>query len=260
MGRHQSAISARDDPVFGAYPLLESLGNGPQNQASLEDMEIPQELQPLLDCFLTSPNGAPWSPPDYRTTFSPDLVHNHPHNVGYGFSLTSEGAIANNEPLFQQGAAPFPCDGGSRENLVENALAVPGSNGTPTASSTPLRLSSSLPAGFRGAFPIFEQRHFAQPRASNPMQECAQFDWDLKTGEPLVDAKTKRRKTEEEKLTSDRIRRAGGPCATCRRGHRKVILPSYPDALRSAAMLTQTLQCDLAHLSSDSRHEPRLGA
>jgi len=51
-----------------------------------------------------------------------------------------------------------------------------------------------------------------------------QFSWDSKTGSQLTSKKTKRR-SDEERASTQRIIQGGGSCDACRRGHRKVPFP-----------------------------------
>ena len=220
------------DRVHEAYPLLESPGNGQYNIASPDHTSLPQEVvslichgnwqQPLQESSLGSRNEASWSPLGCRTTSSPHLVISHSLDKGYDCFLNPQDVNANIGPLVQQGIATFQCDQGSQQVLGENPQVLLGASGTPTAFPAPLSLPSSA---FSGTFSIHEHPPLAQRRTSNQIPECAQNAWYLKTGEPLVKAKTKGRQTGEEKSMSGEIRRLGGTCKPCRNSHRKVPMP-----------------------------------
>jgi hypothetical protein len=227
--------------VLEAHPLLESPGTFQCTQASLKDMVLSPEgcsqgyhgdpRQPLQEFFLDKANEDPWSPLGHRTNSSPHLVFSHPLHVGYDSFPTTEGVNANIATMLQHETAISRCHKRPRGTAVGYAEAVSGLVGahiTFPKVTTPSLLS---PGSYLGVVSVPEQRPMAQRRTSNPIPECAQIAWDSKTGEPLVNLRTKRRQTEEERLVSEEVRRLNGPCSPCRIGHRKVTISDHPDAL-----------------------------
>jgi hypothetical protein len=177
--------------------------------------------QPQQDTLAGPVHEGPWSPLSHHTISGPHLVFN-PQHKEYGSSPKPQDVDANFGHVIQQADVTHPCGAshqGSTLGHAESSLKFDGIKPVLRQILTP---ASSYRASESEAFPSTKQRPIVQLRTSRSQPGGMQIDWNSKTGQPLVNGRTKRRQTQEERLSSQAIRRRGGPCDPCRFGHRKV--------------------------------------
>jgi hypothetical protein len=190
-------------------------------ESSHDDLGTMQ--QPQRDTLAGPVHEGPWSPLGHHTISGPNLIFNrHPQYKGYGSSPKPQDMVANFGPVIQQADVTHPCGASHPGSALRYAKSSLEFDGTQPVLRQILTPASSYPASESEAFPFTKQRPIVQLRTSRSLPGGMQIDWNSKTGQPLVNGRTKRRQTQEERLSSQAIRRRGGPCDPCRFGHRKV--------------------------------------
>ena len=187
---------------------------------NLERMQQPlQEYPTRLD------HDDPWSSLGHHPISGPILVKNiHPLHEGYGSILKAQDDNANIGAIIQHPrltGLPGNIHDHTADEHFKGLSSFVGSQSDPSTFIGTSDYWSSDP----GAATSTKLRSSAQPQVARSLPGGTQFDFDSRTGEQLTTSRAKRRQSKEEKTSSQRIRRRGGSCDTCRQGHRKVIIP-----------------------------------
>lgn len=189
---------------------------------SMERVIPLENMQQPLKPFAPKPtHQEPWSPGGQHPFPCPHLVfYEYPQYEGYG-SIPQPDEVKANAGLVTQKSVVISRRGDSHDGSAGDCL---GSLSHGELQLPPLSisaLSTSYPSFGPRAVASSEQRRNAQPRPVKSLP-VGTYDWDSKTGMPLKKERTKRRQSEKERASSQQIRRHGGTCGLCRRGHRKV--------------------------------------
>ncbi|ERF73138.1 hypothetical protein EPUS_09156 [Endocarpon pusillum Z07020] len=189
---------------------------------NLEKWQQPlQEFPPGLD------HDDPWSSLGHHPISSPILVKNtHPHHEGYGSILKAQDDDANVGTITQHqklNGLPGNIYEHTADENFEGLASFAASKSNPSTFIAASDCWSSDPS----AAPSPKPPPSAQPHVARSLPGGTQFDFDSRTGQQLTASRAKRRQSKEEKASSQRIRRRGGPCDICRHGHRKCD-PSHP--------------------------------
>lgn len=186
----------------------------------------PENLRLPLEIYSTgSASEDPWNSLGQHPTSSPHPVYyNNPHHEGYGFPLGVEQGNANSIPIFQHPRPSAGLDNTHEGVVLGHTSSVLSSDGARHTLPDILTPDSSQPASTPATIALTDQPPTARPGMARCLSLGTQVNWDLKTGGPIRNVKTKKRQSDDEKAASHEIRRLGGQCDLCRNGHRQVIL------------------------------------
>lgn len=204
--------------VESNHGYVQTMGHPPQECVYLQTMGHPPQ-----DCVLEPAHEDPWKPQGIHPIPSPQFGPNP--SEGYGISPTGRNANTDDESPFQN--FQQNCDAGVSGILhtgssTGNREHVPSSDATRTLFSAVRTPNSSDRASYSDSLSHRKQDKRVPGSMSKSVPDSTQFAWDSKNGEPLGTTRTKRRQSKAEKLSSQEIRRLGGPCVRCQKSHRKV--------------------------------------
>lgn len=239
MQEHQYLNSTLDG-FFEAYQGWKSPDMIDCPQVRDEDMFLtPEERehvlrsntwQPLQDYSSGQSKEDPWSHLGHHPSSSPYLdSNNQPHHEGYDSAPRPDDGVATFGPILQHPIVTAWV-GNAYDHIADGHSIRPSSSNTKQIIPTKLTPASThVGCGSRAAT-LLDLKLKTQSRTARSLPEGTQFNWDSKTGGQLMNARTKRLQSEEERASRQEIRRRGS-CDACRRDHRKV---TFPGATSSA--------------------------